>query len=81
MPLPTIPLDKANHAVVGSVVYAVVKILTRNPVYAVAASIVAAVAKEVYDKVSKKGTPELMDIVATVVIPGLLYIGDHDGSL
>lgn len=56
--------DKKKHFVAGYAITIVVSILLGYIVGALA-SIVAGVGKEVYDKVSGKGTPELLDVVAT----------------
>lgn len=77
MKLPQLPLDKANHFVYGTGVYAVVKLLTGNKEYAFLAAVAASVVKEVIDKTTNKGKPELMDAVATVVPGIMLYIGDQ----
>jgi hypothetical protein len=38
--------------------------------------VVIAIGKEVYDKVSGKGTPELMDIVYTIGLPVAIVLID-----
>ena len=57
--------DKKKHFVAGFATTTVVSLLLGYIVGALA-SVIAGVAKEVYDKVSGKGTPELLDVVATV---------------
>lgn len=74
--LPMIPQDKANHAVYGTVIYGIVKIVTQNKDWALIAVCAAAVLKEIYDKVSKKGDPEILDALATVMPALLIYMGD-----
>lgn len=68
--IPVIPHDKANHALYGYVIYTVGSFAGRfvgQPVPAgLAMTAVFALGKEVYDKVSGKGTPDKMDFVATM---------------
>lgn len=71
MSLPTIPLDKANHVVYGSVIFAVTYVMLmfqQLPALPIAFGVVVAfaVGKEVRDRVTKKGTPDIVDAVATV---------------
>lgn len=67
-----IPHDKLLHYVVGTVVYSLCSLFIG--MYAIVIVLVIAIGKEVYDYVSKKGTPEYMDAVATVLggVIGLL---------
>jgi len=65
MNLPMLPADKANHLAYGSAIACVV-LVAHSVIAAAVAVAVFAIAKEVYDRVSKKGTPELMDAVATL---------------
>jgi hypothetical protein len=70
--LPLIPLDKANHFAYG------VAISSVGSLHSILSGVVLcalfAVGKEVYDAISKKGTPDVMDVVATMlgVIPILI---------
>ncbi len=81
--MPVIPADKANHFVYGAVVGAVVTVaaiiltLPYIPFYSIAAAAAIGVAKEVYDKVSKKGSPTAMDAVATALggLPVSIILG------
>ena len=71
MNLPLIRQDLANHAVYGSVVFTVGYMLApviNKPALLIGALLVVAfaIAKEIYDKVSKKGTPDPLDAIATV---------------
>lgn len=74
--------DKALHMLLG---FAIVVIFFYLFGFLVAATacFVAAIGKEVYDKVSGKGTPDFLDIVATVVGGGVgigacfLFIGQQ----
>jgi hypothetical protein len=64
MNLPALPADKANHAVYGA---ALACIGGFHSVLAGALLCAAfAIGKEVYDKASKKGTPDPLDAVATL---------------
>jgi hypothetical protein len=69
--LPTIPHDKAMHACYGaalSLVGALLAYATQRPLWAGALilAVVFAVATEIRDRITKRGTPELLDAVATV---------------
>lgn len=68
-----IPADKANHFVYGSVLYSigfVAALPFTGPAGARAAGLglcaVFAVGKEIYDKKTKKGTPDPWDTFATL---------------
>ena len=60
-----IPQDKANHFVYGAI------LASAGALYSIevgaALCLAVAVGKEIYDRVSGKGHPEIADIVATVV--------------
>jgi hypothetical protein len=62
--LPQLPPDKANHFVYGAV------IASLGAIHSVEAGAIAcaafAVLKEVYDRISKKGAPEVADVLATI---------------
>jgi hypothetical protein len=81
--MPVIPADKANHFVYGAVVgFAVtaLAIMLNLPyllAYSIAASALIGVAKEVYDKVSKKGHASVADAVATALggLPITIILG------
>lgn len=64
--LPSISHDKANHFIYGSIIAAATSPFIGVPYTMVVVSVFA-IGKEVIDKVSKKGTPSVADIVATVV--------------
>ena len=57
--------DKLLHYTVGTLLYVATYWLMGY--WALVVVIVAAVGKEVYDKVSGKGTPEWLDAIATVI--------------
>jgi hypothetical protein len=56
--------DKIVHFV-GGVGVGVLAILAGFPQFATAAALAVGAGKEVYDKVSKKGTMDILDFVAT----------------
>lgn len=72
MKLPVIPADKANHFVYGAVLAGI------GALHSVLAGAVLcavfAIGKEVYDRVTKKGNPEVADALATLAggLPVLL---------
>ena len=55
--------DKLKHFFIG---YIISLALPFIGIYALYICIAIAVAKEIYDKISKKGTPEILDVVYTV---------------
>ena len=63
--LPLIPLDKANHACYGGM------LACAGSFHSIAAGAAVcaffAIAKEVYDRASGKGTPDVLDAVATML--------------
>jgi hypothetical protein len=65
----TIPVDKIKHFLAGSISSistAPALIYNDRSVYwAVLSAVIIGAAKEIYDKVSKKGTPDLWDFIAT----------------
>ena len=65
-----IPQDKANHFVYGFLIFAFFSLFFTEITCLFIVIFVAAV-KEIYDKASMKGTPELLDFVFTV-IPALI---------
>lgn len=58
------PEDKANHFIVGLYIFMLFGLLI-HPIAGIAASFLAAVSKEIYDKLSGKGTPDIWDAIAT----------------
>ncbi len=71
--LPTLPHDKANHLAYGAAI-ACAAVLAHSVIAAGIAVAVFAVGKEVYDRVSKKGTPEPLDAVATLAGGALVLL-------
>lgn len=66
MNMPLIPQDKANHFIYGLVIFLLVG-LSFGAIPGLAAAALIGMVKEIYDKVSGKGTPDVYDFVATVV--------------
>lgn len=63
--LPQLPQDKANHFAYGAVLAAIGCLF--SPLAGAALCVAFAVAKEVYDRASGKGNPEILDAIATIV--------------
>jgi hypothetical protein len=76
MTLPPIPQDKANHFLYGTVVCAVVTLLTRQPIAGLIAVVALGFAKEVYDLVSKRGTPDWRDVAWTAAGGLVVWAGN-----
>lgn len=62
--LPQLPQDKGNHFAYGAAIAAVGCLV--SPLAGVALCLAFAVGKEVYDRVSGKGHPEIWDAFATI---------------
>lgn len=60
-----LPHDKALHLIAGFVIFAVFHFI--NPFITLAIVILAAVSKEIYDKLSNTGTPETNDVWFTIL--------------
>lgn len=71
----TIQPDKALHFIAGQAAFIVAFLLSGNAEYGLAASCIAGVGKEAYDKIVKKGKIDVFDALATIaggLIPYLL---------
>ena len=68
-----IPVDKANHFIAGTLVYCIAALFT-SPALALLPVIAVAAGKEIYDALSKKGTPDVIDCLFTIAgaIPPLV---------
>ena len=64
--------DKLKHFYLGTWIMFICLILTLNVFISLGILLGIAVAKEVYDYVTKKGTPEILDVLHTVW-PGILF--------
>jgi len=68
-----IAADKANHFIAGTVIYCLALCIV-TPVAALIPVVIAGAGKEVYDKISGKGTADIKDFIYTVAgaIPVLM---------
>ena len=64
MKLPLLPADKGTHLAYGLGLF-IALAFARSPEFAVVMVAVVGIVKEIYDKVSGTGTPEVLDAVAT----------------
>jgi len=64
--------DKETHAFYGTIIYLLLSIL--NPLFAIISTFLIAIGIELYDFLSKKGTPEIKDIIYTVIIPLSIFL-------
>jgi hypothetical protein len=60
-----IPIDKANHFIVGSFIYLISSFFL-SPIYSFIPVMIIGSLKETYDYISKKGTPDLVDLLYTI---------------
>ena len=65
--------DKVVHAILGLLIYVIVLILI-TPLSAIIVVYSAALTKELLDKYVINGTPDIMDFIATVTIPGIVTL-------
>lgn len=80
MNLPQLPADKANHFLYGCAIavagaFAALQAGLDPRMGAIAAAAGFGVGKEVYDKVSKKGTPDVVDAVVTAAGAAPVVLG------
>jgi hypothetical protein len=61
-----IPVDKANHFIVGTIIY-VLSAFILSPLFAMIPVIIIGLSKEIYDYITKKGTPDIIDFLFTVL--------------
>lgn len=73
MKLPSIPLDKANHMIYGFLIYVLANCYL-TALVSLTIVVIIAILKEIYDKVSKRGTPEVLDVLCTIILPLTLYL-------
>lgn len=64
--------DKETHALYGTIIYLLLSIV--NPLFAIITTFSIAVIIELYDYFSKKGKPEIKDIIYTVIIPLTIFL-------
>jgi hypothetical protein len=67
-----IPTDKKLHLLAGIIIASI--FVHTSPILSIGMVSLIAISKEVYDKVSGKGTPELMDILYTLIGGGIPII-------
>ena len=60
-----LPVDKANHFVYGIGLFMALA-FARDPVFAVVLVATVAAVKEIYDGLTKTGTPDIWDAMATI---------------
>lgn len=65
--------DKGKHAILGTLIYLGIWAFFSSLIALIVIVTIGALV-EIYDYLSKKGTPELLDFLATVVIPTLIYL-------
>jgi hypothetical protein len=66
--------DKLKHLVLGLLIYSALTHLV-SPLISLLITVFIAIAKEViWDKLLKKGTPEILDVVMTIVFPFFLFL-------
>ena len=65
--------DKYKHLVVGLIIFSLFCLVSKILV-AFLITLFVAILTEIYDKVTKKGTPEIIDIVSTITIPLIVTI-------
>ena len=58
------PADKANHALWGLALF-IALAFARDPLFALLMVVAVGIVKEIYDKVTETGTPDVWDAVAT----------------
>ena len=73
MTLPQLPQDKANHFIYGAAICLILSFVI-PALYAMLVAVGVGIAKEIYDRVGQKGTPDLMDALVTALGAILVYI-------
>jgi len=66
-----IPQDKQKHLAVGVIISLTIPFIG---IYGLLLCLVAGVGKEIYDYISKKGTPEILDAVYTIIPAIIVYL-------
>jgi hypothetical protein len=59
------PIDKQYHFIAGMIIY-IIALFFMPPIWAMVPVIAIGTAKEVYDYISKKGTPDINDLLYTI---------------
>lgn len=76
-PINKIPLDKLRHIVAGvlfCLFYLPCILFKIDILFGFIFCAGVAAGKEIYDNVTKKGTPEIIDALTTMIAPALFYI-------
>ena len=60
-----IPIDKQNHFIAGTIIYTIASLFMPT-FWAILPVILIGTVKEVYDYISKKGTPEINDLLYSI---------------
>lgn len=70
--------DKKYHIAAGFLIATLIFTLFNSLALAFAASLIIGIAKEIYDKISGKGTVEVLDTLATIlggaIATGIIYL-------
>lgn len=61
-----IPVDKANHFIVGTIIYVLASFIL-SPIFAIIPVVIVGLAKEIYDYITKTGTPDMIDLLFTIL--------------
>lgn len=72
-----IAIDKLKHSFVGILLcfaFYVTEVLHVNHIWAYLFCLVIAATREIEQKITKKGTPELLDFLYTIIAPTIFYI-------
>jgi len=64
--------DKVAHAFYGTLIYLVLNLFL-PPYLSLYLTFLSAISVEFYDLYTKKGNSDLLDVVATIIIPLLLF--------
>jgi hypothetical protein len=64
--------DKETHTLYGAIIYLLLSIV--NPLFAIISTFLIAIIIEVYDYFSRKGIPEIKDIIYTIIIPLTIFL-------
>lgn len=65
--------DKYKHAIFGTLIYLLTWMLFGD-IIALIAVFCIGIGVEIYDKISGKGEADYKDVIATVVIPTIIYL-------
>lgn len=80
MKLPLIPQDKANHFIYGTCLYLLFSFFV-SPLNSLIITSLIAIGKEVFDRISRKGNPEVLDFLWTLLGAFIVYIGGFTNAI